>query len=250
MKKIFLVFTALTFGLILFPAITNAQFAKGDWMVEGGLGSLNLSKTNNQNEQNGNISKSESNDFSISIFPRAGYFVSNNLVVGTTLGIGFGSSKYKNFNNGNGNKSGESTSNLTSLEFVPFVRYYFPGKKATTRFYAQAGGGITLDLSRKYESKSFNNTGDVTGTFKYNYPKKFNNVAAELLVGLNHFVSQNVAINAALGYRYNKSTETISSSNIFGNTTVTSDPTKYTVKTNAFVWNVGFTMFLHCKKKK
>ena len=41
----------------------------------------------------------------------------------------------------------------------------------------------------------------VTSTYKTDYDKKRFGFSAEGLVGLNHFVSQNVAINAALGYQ-------------------------------------------------
>lgn len=130
---------------------------------------------------------------------------------------------------------------------MPFVRYYF-GKSSATRFYGQVGGGVSLDLSHKYEEKDLIN-GD---KYKGNYPKKFNTVSGEALIGVNHFIAQNVAINAGLGYRYNSSKETISSTSInpAGNVSVTGPENKYTNKGGSLSWNVGFTMFIPCKKKK
>ena len=127
---------------------------------------------------------------------------------------------------------------------MPFVRYYF-GKSTSTRFYGQVGGGISTDLSSKNDYTSFDNNGAVDYTSKSNYPKKYVAFSGEALVGLNHFVSQNVAINAALGYRYSSDKQTTSSTSTFG----TTDPIKYTNKGGAFSWNVGFTMFVPCKKK-
>lgn len=249
--KAILFFTSAIFFLTLIPAFANAQFTKGDMLVEGSLGSINVSNTKSENEQNGTInSKNENKGFSIAILPRAGFFVSNNLVIGTTLGIVFYNNKYKNINPLTGNKMGEAKDNTTTLDVIPFVRYYFPGKSATTRFYGQVGGGISLDLSRKYESKNYNNAGVVTNSFNYNYPKKFNTVSGEALVGLNHFIAQNVAVNAGLGYNYSRGTETTSFTQNFGGPTTTSNPEKYTVKTGTFIWNVGFTMIVPCKKKK
>jgi len=252
MKKNVLIIASCLVALTMFPAITNAQFAKGDWLVEGGLGSINVSKTKNESQTSGDpdVYKTENNNFSISIFPRAGYFVSKNLAVGTTLGISYNSNKYKNFGIDD-IKDFESKGSAVILDFTPFVRYYFPGKNIKTRFYGQVGAGISLDLSRKYDSKYVDNLGNTTTSYKYNYPKKYNGISAEALVGLNHFVSQNVAVNAALGYRYASSKETTSyTTNSPGGFSSTTDPTKYSDKTSAFIWNVGFTMLLHCKKKK
>ena len=124
-----------------------------------------------------------------------------------------------------------------TLEVMPFVRYYF-GKPTGTRFYGQAGGGISTDLSRKDETKSL--IGPST-TNKYNYTNKPISVSGEAMLGMNHFVSQNVAVNASLGYRYTSSKETTTYTNNAG---VTSDPEKYISKGGAFIWNVGFTMFI------
>lgn len=246
---LFLSAVALFFSLI--PSLTNAQFKKGDMLVEGDLGNIIVGKTKTQSEQNGIVgAKQETNPFSIGISPRVGFFISKNFVVGTTLGLTYSSTKNKYTDPVTGIKSGDSKSSAFVLDFLPFVRYYFPGKSATTRFYGQIDGGIDLYLSQKNDSKDYDNAGVVTSTYKTNYPKKFNTISVEALLGVNHFVSQNVAINAALGYSYAKGTETTTTTYTQGNFTSTSTPQKYTSKGGAFVWNVGFTMLIPCKKKK
>ena len=248
--KAILLFTGVAFLLTLAPAITNAQFAKGGMFFEGGLGNLTVSNSKSTRERvDGNInynSRSKSNGFSIGIFPRVGFLVTNDLAIGTTLGINYSSTKTTDQDYLTSANLYETKISSLTLDIMPFARYYF-GKSTTTRFYGQVGGGVSLDLSRKYEEKDLIN-GD---KYKSNYPKKFNAISGEALVGVNHFVSQNVAINAGLGYRYNSSKVTTSSTSINppGNVAVTGPEYKYTDKGGAFSWNVGFTMFIPCKKK-
>lgn len=246
MKKLILLFTVAAFFLT--PA-TNAQFVKGNWMAEGGIG--NLSVSNNTFEQTNvsgaRIDYNKTKDFSIGIMPRMGYFVTNNLVVGTTFGINFSSTNVEELNASNGVKVTETKRSSIHLDFMPFLRYYF-GKTGTTRFYGQVGCGITTALSTKGEYKEFDNIGAVDYTSKLNTPKKYFNFSGEALVGLNHFVSQNVAINAALGYRHISGKETTSYTNTLGIPTTTPE-VKHTIKGGTFSWNVGFTMIIPCKKK-
>ncbi len=245
--KAILLLTTAAFLLTLAPAVTNAQFIKGSMLAEGGLGSLTV--FNNTSEYSDAASgivgyKYKNNGFSVGIFPRIGFFLSKNMVVGTTLGVNFYSNKSKNVDPISGITVTESKYSAATLDLMPFVRYYF-GKSVTTRFYGQVGGGVSLDLSRKDESKNLFNG----NSSKTNYTKKPNTISGEALVGVNHFVSQNVAINAGLGYRFNSSKETVTSTYTSGGTSNTSDPEKYTNKGGAFSWNVGFTMFIPCGKK-
>ncbi|MEP7163582.1 MAG: outer membrane beta-barrel protein [Ferruginibacter sp.] len=247
--KLILLFTAAAFLLSLAPAVTNAQFSKGNMFVEGALGNLSVSNNKAETERNGiRRDYTKSNGFSIGIMPRVGFFVADNLAVGTTLGINFYSNKYKYLDPLTSFKDAESKSSSVILDFMPFARYYF-GKSNSTRFYGQIGGGISTDLSRKSEYKEFNSSGVVDYTSKTNYPKKYFAFSGEALVGLNHFVSQNVAINAALGYRYNSSKETNSNTTTYLGITTTSPEDKYTNKGGVISWNVGFTMFIPCNKK-
>ena len=248
MKKNLLIFAALIISMSLFPGISNAQFAKGNLLFEGGLGNLTVSNNKGEAEQNGIVDKSKSNGFSIGIMPRMGLFVTKDLVIGTTLGLNYYSSKYTYFKTATNIKDAESKSSLFALDFMPFVRYYF-GKSTTTRFYGQVGGGISTNLSNKSEYKEFDNNGAVDYTSKTNYPKKYIGFSGEALVGLNHFISQNVAVNAGLGYRYNSNKETNSNTTTYLGVSTTSPETKYTNTGGAFSWNVGFTMFVPCKKK-
>ena len=244
MKKNLLIFAALMISLALFPAITNAQFVKGGMFVEGSLGNLTVSNSKTHYEDKNGLPtyRYKDNGFAIGIFPRIGFLVTNNLAIGTTLGLNFSSNKRTFQDEITSVNQSENKVSAFTLEVMPFVRYYF-GKPTGTRFYGQAGGGISTDLSRKDETKSL--IGPST-TNKYNYTNKPISVSGEAMLGMNHFVSQNVAVNASLGYRYTSSKETTTYTNNAG---VTSDPEKYISKGGAFIWNVGFTMFIPCSKK-
>ena len=243
MKKNLLIFAALIISMSLFPGISNAQFAKGTILVEGGLGNLTVANSKTRWEDNTGAvnSRYKDNGFSIGIFPRIGFFVTKDFVVGTTLGLNYSSNKSTDQNTVTSVNEYETKTSSFRLDFMPFARYYF-GKNTGTRFYGQIGGGIGVDLSDKSEGKNLQ-----TGTTsKYNYPKKPTTVSGEALVGLNHFISQNVAINAGLGYKYSSTKYTETYTNYLG---ITGTPDKYINTGGAFIWNVGFTMFIPCTKK-
>ncbi len=247
MKKAILLFTVAAFFLTL---ATNAQFVKGNMFAEGGLG--NLSVANNKvrwEETSGStttvIGRTKENGFSIGLMPRFGFFVSNNLAIGATLGLNYASNKSVRQHPVTSIDIEEDKFNAFTLEFMPFARLYF-GKNNNTRFYGQIGGGIGTNLSRKEENKEIA-TGD---TYKVNYTKKPLTVSGEAIVGVNHFVATNVAVNAGLGFRYNSTKYTYTTTSTSGSISFTDDPIKNISKGGAFIWNVGFTMFIPCKKKK
>jgi outer membrane protein len=91
--------------MLLTSATTYAQFNKGRMLVGG---QLSLNTTSPDADYKG---------VSFSLAPQFGYFVVNNFAVGA--GINYSAQK---------NKSDYSSYFSTSLQFQPFVRYYFkPG---------------------------------------------------------------------------------------------------------------------------
>ena len=236
----------------LLPAISKAQFNKGDKFLEGGLGSISFTKNKMTNQETGYPeNRSQTNEFSASIFPRVGFFISNNVVLGGTLGLSYTSSLSKNFSSANGSKTFEGNSRLAELDIIPFLRYYFRGKGVQTRFYGQVGGGVALALSVTTKGENYTANGSVASKIVYKYPKKPMSIAGELLVGVNHFVSQNVALNAAIGYSYKWQKMKNYYEETYLNIPVDKSPEATIInKSGALAWNVGFTMFIPCKKKK
>jgi hypothetical protein len=243
-----LLFTFLT------PNMLWAQLKKGNYLVEGNFGNIGLSKSDYKYETGGTTpttSSGDSKNTSIGIYPRAGIFVADKLVIGTEFSIYLYSNKNNSFNT-TGAKTNESKSSSTSLGLLPFVRYYFASSKdGKSMFFGQLTGGVSIDLANKYESVNYNAAGAVSSTYKYNYPKKYSTFSGNAVVGWNRFLSENVALNFNLGYRYSKSTQT----NTYTSTTgagvaTTSGETKSTFDNSGINWNMGFTMIIPRGKKK
>ncbi|WP_222166482.1 hypothetical protein [Edaphocola aurantiacus] len=120
MKKI--TFTLAALAGLAFANQANAQLQKGTFLVGGQLGNLNFGL-------------GSSNNVSLSLSPKVGYFIQNNLAIGAEVPIGFTAIKGKDpiFNYGIG----------------AFGRYYFAPKEFNIdnvlnkgRFFGEVGVGI------------------------------------------------------------------------------------------------------------
>lgn len=110
----------------------------------------------------------ESESFNVGLRPRAGYFVSDGIAVGAQASLGFTSIK-------------DAKDNWT-YGIAPFVRYYFPeGSSSTGRFFGHGNIGI-----------AGSSLGD--------------DVSLEVGIagGYAHFITETVALEAMVGYNYNK----------------------------------------------
>lgn len=234
-------------GAIVVTQFSQAQLSKGNWFVEGSLGNIYTTKSESETTNSGLLYTGENKNFSINVYPRMAYFVTDNFAVGVTTGLGFNSSNSEN-TNPNGIKTSDSESASSYFDMEPFVRYYFPGKEKI-RFYGQAGAGMSFELSRKTEGSNYNGTtGALTSSYTYDYPKKYNTFIAEAMVGINYFFSDRVAFNSAIGYMYQNSKQTSKSTNTPAGGSPTVYEVDYTNKYTRINWNFGFTIFLHGSK--
>jgi outer membrane protein len=145
-----------------------AQTEKGRWMVGLSVGSLTYQEQPSTNYK----------AFSISLSPSAGYFVINNLLVGTGLPLSLSTSKTDN-------PGLPIKSTSTGIGLAPFVRYYFGESKLKPYV------GISYSYSQnKYTYKTL--LGDVSGTGHTTFIVPG--------VGLAYFINRNVALNASLNY--------------------------------------------------
>ncbi|WP_051292619.1 hypothetical protein [Olivibacter sitiensis] len=165
MKRLFL-FSALVLGGVFTlsaqevsrpqtsASVGRAPIQAGNWMVGGALGSLGYGF--------------ESESFNINLNPRAGYFISDGIVIGLGANLGFATHP--------------DTENDWTYSVAPFVRYFFPeGASSTGRFFGQVGAGI--GGSRGGSGVSF---------------------AGDLGLGYAHFITESVALEAVVGYNYSK----------------------------------------------
>ncbi|ALJ00115.1 hypothetical protein [Rufibacter tibetensis] len=121
MKKLLLTFTLLLVAVFNLTAQTitppqstapvqETAIRQGNWMIGAGIGSI------------GHNFKSET--FSLEIEPRAGFFISDNAVIGTQVQLGL-----------EAYDGGE----LFRYGLTPFVRYFFPeGAAPTHRWFGEA----------------------------------------------------------------------------------------------------------------
>lgn len=246
MKKHKILFVIVIFSFLFFaPSLTQAQFIKGDWLLEGSVGDITISNYTNEAE-GGYTNKSGSDVFGFSVYPSAGYFIENDFVIGLAAGFDYYNNKSKSFDS-DGYITIESNNSSSQISFAPFLRYYLPVNESTNlRFYGQIGGGISYNLSSSNESTSYDQSGQIIGKSKTEFPEKYFNYFIEGLIGLNYFIAENVALNGALGYNYSKSTEStkynVTYSNGIPNFYIPA--IKYTETSNNFIWNVGFTMII------
>lgn len=223
-----------------------SQTKKANWLAEGNLGNINLSNSKNESIYGTNTSKSENKGYYISLYPRIGYFLNDNIVLGTTLNFSYQSHKYKSYWN-NGVKSYDGVYKGSSIGLSPFLRYFFT-KNSKNRLYGQLGGGMNIDIFRNDEATTFYDTGDKSGNYKN--PSKGQVISGEALIGFNHFFTDNVAFNSSIGYNYNKRTQKTISSSTYGGINNAQQETKSTAITGNVIWNFGFTIIIAGKKAK
>lgn len=164
MKKFFLVILLFTLGTSLAfaqpsrPKLSEEAAAsaiqKRNWLVGTSIGDLSYNF--------------DTETFTFGIFPRAGYFVSDNAVLGSEAQLSLVA-----FDGGE----------IFTYGITPFARYYFPeGARATGRFFGEAVFGIAGSSIEDSDEDAIVST--VWG----------------LRGGYAHFISNTVAIEGTLGY--------------------------------------------------
>ncbi len=134
-------------------AVAFDAIQQGNWIVGAGIGNIGHNF--------------QSKTFSLDVTPRAGYFISDNAVIGAQVNLGL--SVYD---------GGESF----RYNVAPFVRYYFPeGAAPTHRWFGEAVVGLG-------GSTDMNNEDDAGLSRIYG-----------ISAGYAHFVASNVALEGTLG---------------------------------------------------
>lgn len=236
MKKLFII-------SVLFCTISFAfgQNKKGNWLVGtyvGGAG-LGFGESEGSSSAGPGISKSESNSFNIGIGPNAGYYVSDNLVIGTYLGISFYHSKNDGSNTISTSTS-ESKYSSTYVSVGPFGRFYFGNNKSKGMPYAQINGGINF-----YPSYSGEYTPSTGISYKYDFDK-YSSWSAGAQLGYEHFINQVIGLQYYIGYGYSyyKSTTMYD----YSSGTDYSYSSKST--SHGINFGAGLQIHLECTKKK
>jgi outer membrane protein len=135
----------------------------------------------------GNIGYQKDNYFSsigADLNPSAGVFVTDNLLLGSGLQVGYRRTK------SNGNSS-NYTNRTISYGISPFARYYFSGA-ATHRFFGQVSGGVARYNQRR-ESDDYVSPGGVSrdNSTYFTYGGA---------LGYNYFLTPGAALEVTAGY--------------------------------------------------
>jgi hypothetical protein len=221
--------------------VMQAQNQKGNWLVGTSIGSTGYSFGKTESGQVGstNLSLSDNNSFSFGVYPSVGRYISDNVVIGTYLSIGYYSSNYDNSNNYNTNTS-KSKSSYLSLGVGPFGRFYFGGNKGKGMPFAEVNAGISFYPGYKGEYTPSTGTGY---TYKY---EKYSPWNAGAKFGYEHFINSVIGLQYYVGYTYNKYKYNTAYDYATG-----TDPT-YTYKSssNNISFGAGLQIHLDCKKDK
>lgn len=186
-------------------AMSWAQTEKGRWTVGAQVGNFQYSTQNGYTSFSGNLS------------PSAGYFVANNLLVGTGVPLSLTTNNYANPN-------GAVSDRSTGIGLSPYVRYYIGSNKLKPYVgvsYAYSSTRRRTDMGyQTLKASGFTSTVSPT-------------------IGAAYFINRSVAINAGLNYiwtRFNNGTTVYDvNGNPIGDITSTS---KY------LSLNIGFQIFL------
>ena len=162
-KTIFTLFIA-----VLLSTSALAQLEQGTKIVGGEFGvELNTNKSKFENQT---VTNSKST--SISLEPRFGYFVIDNLAVGGELSLSTFSSK---------SESSDNKITGTSFAIGPFVRYYFPPKIFLEGQYAFGVSNTKYDWLDENQKSALS--------------------AWSLGAGYAAFLNENIAIEPMIGYQ-------------------------------------------------
>lgn len=243
-----------SFILILVPLTflgsfnSQAQIAKGSLLLEGNTGNLSFkngtSKELTPYSSTMSSASTKVSGLSFDLQPTIGYFFCKNIAGGVALSFQYGNLNYTNLDE-HGHKYSESTQINSSLGISPFLRCYLPSENLKIRFYGQAGGGVSVGLKNEGSTKSFNQSNVEIFNSKEKYD--YTDWHANIMFGLNYFITPAIALNTAIGYEYVTSR--------FTSKDVSPGPIYFPqeqISTNMesnIRWNVGLSLFIPHKEK-
>lgn len=243
MKKSILV---LLIGIAGLTSV-NAQMTKGNLFIGTGLGAATYNTGNyNFNYSDGNVRAQDAKDFSLSVSPQMGVFLSDHLVFGGTLDLAYDHTKNNISNTTDGLSANNSTLNSTTFAIGPFLRYYFYNSpESKTVFYLQGdaaagigGGSTTQSVVNENGSSTYSN-GSNSNTFVFRGGGG---------LGVTHFITKDIGLDFGVGYLYsyqkytNNFTDQVTTAG--GVSSSTPGSFKATVPQNGFSVSAGFHFFV------
>ncbi len=223
MKKIRLILSATFVCLVI--NVINAQTEQGNFLI-GAKSDMNLLFGSSKNEvtnQGQTVSSDGPKTTNFNISPTIGYFFIDGLAGGLYINFEMNNSKDKYTIPVGGTV--DLKDNITTITAGPFVRYYFALDKVKPFLEGKVGFG---SMKEKYDS--YNNNAVTSNDYKYNL---FN---WGLGAGAAYFITDNISIDAMLGYNQTSSK-------------YKENDNEYKTTMNSFGLNVGFTIFYYPSNK-
>ncbi|GAB3889026.1 outer membrane beta-barrel protein [Spirosoma agri] len=156
--------------LLISGVLATAQTEKGRWNVGVSVG--NFSYQDNKN--------ADTKTFTGNLSPSVGYFVANNLLIGTGVPLSLSTSKQ-------GNNPYVSKYASTSVGLSPFVRYFFGAAKLKPY--------VGLSYSHSFVRNTYNSS-----AFSTDFSSDGYSIALVPTLGVAYFINQTIAIYAGLNY--------------------------------------------------
>lgn len=176
MKKLLIITFLLMFGIIIGQEKEeNLNIQKGTWNL-GGTFSLN----NSNSEFDSNTSKNENDQFYIGFYPRVGYAINNNLIIG--LGLGYEYIDDKTYYSGIENYD----SNQNTLVIFPYIKKYF---NINEKFSFHLQGEFRV-------SKSWTDSKDL---ININSNETSNSLFVGIRPGITYFLTKKFALETSIG---------------------------------------------------
>jgi hypothetical protein len=174
MKQL-VILALLSISLNTFSQEEKEKFSidKGAFLIEG---SFNINSTNTQNYGD---NERESDAFGFGFYPKIGYAVNNNFILGIGLGYGYNKSDAEDFLSVFDSKSNTYT-------ITPYAQKLFPISKS---FALKLSGEFTYGLSKhntKREDQSFNT--------------ESKQILIGVRPGINYTLSHKIMLHANIGY--------------------------------------------------
>ena len=219
---------------------------KGTVFLGTSVGSTTYTQTSNDyTYPDGGTKNTTPHAYSFSLSPSAGVFVTNHLILGGSLGVSYSHNKTNTSITEGSPSSSTSTTNSTTVDLGPFLRYYFyEVKPLRTMLYMQiqgtvgVGGGSSSGAGESVTS-SYVSNGTTSGIFTW---------TSGASLGVTHFIQKNIGIDFALGYSHSYEHSNVSGSTQTTkvNGTETTAPGDYKLRTSAdgFTASVGFHWFI------
>jgi hypothetical protein len=130
-----------------------------------------------------------------------------------------------------------------TLGLIPYIRYYLPVKSFKHKFYGQLGLGASLSSLRRDGPITYNVNREIQS--EYNGLSSNKVFSGEALLGYHYMISEGVALNTSIGYKYSQSSIKDNGSYTEGGVTIDYEEYVYNQMKTNLVWKLGFLFILH-----